>query len=175
MAFAAPVHGTFLDFESRHRSDTGSVGRNVMQQDGWKQEMRDAMRLEAWSLAGPNRIVKVVPASRPMAFALKGFVCLERSLVGKTPVAIEAALGLPAGHLFGGCRVYRFRRLPMSFEVEYELTAEHPNGLAFNPAMHDSAYPRGDGAIHQWRLLADVPVELLIDLPPTSRFPYLHG
>jgi hypothetical protein len=164
-----------LDIESSPPVDHGLYREIAMRQADWQQEMRDAMLLEAWSLTGPNRIVKVVPNGRPMALALRGFVCLERSLVGKTSVAIEAALGLPVGHLLGGCRVYRFRRLPMSFEVEYELTAAHPNGLAFNPAVDDSTYPRGDGAIHQWRLLADLPVELLIDLPPGSRFPYLHG
>ena len=144
-------------------------------QDDWQQEMRDAIRLEGWALVGPNRVVKVVPIGRPLAPALKGFVCLEKSLLGKAPSAMEGALGLPSGFLHGGCRVYRFKRLPMTSEVEYELTAKHPAGLAFNPAMHDPAYPAGSNAIHQWRLLVDVPVEHLLDVAPIAKYPYLHG
>lgn len=147
----------------------------MSRQADWQQERRDAMRLEGWSLVGPNRIVKVVPAGRPLASNLKGYVCLEKSIVGKTPAAIEAILGLPSGFLAGGCRVYRLRRLPTTLEVEYELTAKHPNGQAFNAAMHDPAYSPGSSAVHQWRLLVDLPVEPLADLSPGTRFPYLHS
>jgi len=147
----------------------------MARQDDWQMEMRDAIRREGWSLAGPSRIVKVVPIGRPLAASLKGFVCLEKSLLGKTPSAMEALLGLPTGFLNGGCRIYRFVRLPMAPEVEYELTARHPNGLVFNPAMHDPAFPPGSNAVHQWRLLVDVPVQHLIDLAPTAKYPYLHA
>jgi len=147
----------------------------MARQPDWQRDMRDAMRLEAWSIHGPNRIVKVVPLGRPLAATLKGFVCLEKSLLAKTPSALEAVLGLRPGFLGSGCRVYRFKRLPMSTEVEYELTAKHPDGLVFNSAMHDPAYPPGSNAAHQWRLLVDVPVEHLMDLGPTERYPYLHG
>jgi hypothetical protein len=147
----------------------------MARQDNWQQEMRDAVRHEGWALRGPNRVVKVVPLGRPSAGALKGFVCLEKALLGKTPSAMEALLGLPMGFLHGGCRVYRFKRLPMTAEVEYELTARHPAGLAFNPAVHDPAYPAGSHAVHQWRLLVDVPVEHLLDIAPDSKYPYLHG
>jgi hypothetical protein len=102
-------------------------------------------------------------------------VGLEKSLLGKTPGGIEAALGLPSGSLGVGCRVYRFLRLPTANEVEYELTADHPGGLVFNGAMHDPAYPPGSRALHQWRLLADLPVQPLIDLARSEKYPYLHG
>ena len=146
----------------------------MARQHDWHHEMQDAIRHEAWSLIGPRRIVKVVPASRPATDALKGFVCLEKSLLGKAPPAIEIALGLPPGFLRGGCRVFRFKRLPMTTEVEYELSAKYPNGLAFNPAMHDPAFAPGSPSIHQWRLLVDVPVEHLLDLAPFEKYPYLH-
>jgi len=147
----------------------------MARQEDWQQEMRDAVRQEAWALAGPNRIVKVVPTGRPLAAALKGFICLEKSLLGRTPSGIERLLGLPAGFLQRGCRIYRFKRLPMIQEVEYELTAKYPNGLAFAPAMHNPAYPPGSNAVHQWQLLVDVPVEHLLDLGPAGKYPYLHG
>jgi hypothetical protein len=147
----------------------------MSRQADWQQERRDAMRREAWSLFGPNRVVNVVPVGRPSASNLKGYVCLEKSILGKTPTSIEAILGLPLGFLAGGCRVYRLRRLPMTLEVEYELTAKHPNGQAFNAAMHDPAYSPGSSAVHQWRLLVEMPVELLADLSPDARFPYLHS
>ncbi len=76
-----------------------------------EREMRDAMRGEGWSLSGPNRIVKVVPLGRPLAPLLKGYVGLEKSLLGKTPGGIEAALGLPSGSLSGGPRLYFFAQL----------------------------------------------------------------
>ena len=143
--------------------------------EDWRNEIADGLRREGWSLNGPTRIVKVVPRSRPLVRALRGFVCLEKSLVGKTPAAIESALGLPFNSLGGGCRIFRFKRLPMSFEVEYELTAKHPDGWAFNPAIHNRDYAPGDPTIHQWRLLVDVPAEHLLDLAPNERYPYLHG
>ncbi len=142
--------------------------------DEWQDEIRNARRREAWSLAGPNRVVKVVPLERPLAPGLKGYVCLEKALLNKTPAAIESALGLPRGFLAAGCRVYRLERLPMSNEVEYELTTAQPDGLEFNAAMHDASYLPGNRSIHQWRLLTDLPVAHVIDLPPGMRYPYLH-
>ena len=55
-------------------------------------EMREAMRREPWALSGPNRIVKVLPIARPLSAALRGYVCAEKSLLGKTPQRIESAL-----------------------------------------------------------------------------------
>lgn len=143
-------------------------------QNDWQREMDEAIRREMWSLAGPNRIVKVVPLGRPPALRLKGFVCLEKHLVGKTPAAIEALLGAHTGSLVDGCSVYRFTRLPMSTEVEYELTTYFPDGWAYNPAMHDPNYPPGSKSVHQWRLLVDVPVVHLLNLKKFEKYPYLH-
>ena len=141
----------------------------------WQEEVRDALLSEAWSTTGPSRIVKVVSASGPIKNAVHGFICLEKSLLGRTPQELQGLLGLPPKCFDMGCRVYRFLKLPLQHEVEYELTAHYPNGLAFNAAMHDPAYAPGSKSIHQWRLLVDVPVEHLLDLAPGARYPYLHG
>ena len=141
----------------------------------WRNDVRGALRHEGWSLHGPMRIVKVVSAGRPVASALKGFVCLEKSLLGKTPAAIEGLLGLPPGAFHAGCRIYRLTRLPMQSEVDYELTAAFPNGLAYNAAVHDPSYLPGSRSIHQWRLLVDVPAQHLLDLAPGQTYPYLHA
>ncbi|WP_218511637.1 hypothetical protein [Variovorax sp. dw_308] len=83
--------------------------------------------------------------------------------------------GLERASLRNGCRIYRFKRLPLSEEVEYELTAKYPDGLVFNPVMHSDKYPPGSNAVHQWRLVAEVPVEHLLDLAPAAKYPYLHA
>ena len=157
--------------------------------DEWEREIQDTMRGEGWALTGPRRIVKVVALGQPVASKLTGYVTLEKSLLGRTPHQIERVLGLPSGALRGGCRIYRFTRLPMMDEFEYELTADHPDGLAFNPADLDEARARrrldpgsprkpvylpGSPAVHQWRLKADVPVEHLRDLQPGETYPYVH-
>jgi len=141
----------------------------------WKHELRDARRREAWSLTGPLRIVKVTPRERPLPKQVHGYVCLEKSLLGKTPPEMETLLGLPSGMLAGGCRVFRLKRLPMGHEVDYELTARYPAGLAFNPAMYDLRYAPGSDAVHQWCLRADIPVAPLVSLGPAERYRYLHG
>lgn len=147
----------------------------MARQEDWQDEVRDGMRSEGWSVTGPTRIVKVVPRAGPLGTALKGFVCLEKVLVGKTPPEIERALGLPPGCFGSGCRVYRLTRLPMASEVEYELTARFPDGQAFNPAMHDPRYAPGANSIHQWKLLSDIPAQHLLDLDPATRYPYQHS
>lgn len=158
--------------------------------DDWQHEIHEAMRREAWTLDGPNRIIKVVALGRAVATDLRGFICLEKTLLRKTPHQIERVLGLPSGALRAGCRVYRFTRLPMSHEVEYELTALYPDGLAFNPATLEEEraqrranprrprvpiYPPGSSSAHQWKLTVNIPVEHLLDLAPGASYPYLHG
>ena len=157
--------------------------------DEWEREIHESKLAEGWGLAGPRRIVKVVAMGRPPASELQGYFTMEKSLIGKTPHQIERALGLPTGSFREGCRIYRFTRLPMMHEYEYELTALYPDGLAFNPADLEEArarrrldptsaripvYMPGSPAVHQWRLKTDVPVEHLLDLPPDHPYPYLH-
>lgn len=144
------------------------MARTVDGQD----EIREAMRREAWSLTGPNRIVKVTPlgiADRRFA----GFIGLEKALVRKTPMEIERALGLRTWSLAWGCSVFRFTRLPLAHEVEYELGALYPNGQAYNPAMHDARYQPGSAAVHQWCLKFKLPAQHLLDLLPGQRYPAL--
>jgi hypothetical protein len=146
----------------------------------WQREMQDAVRHEAWSLSGATRVVKVVPCdvARPLAemttVRLTGYVCQEIVLLGQRPEDIEGRLGLRVGSCAKGCRIFRFERLPNPSEVAYELTAEFPDGLAFGP-LSNRLYPPGSRAVHQWRLLAEVPARPLLDLAPGTRYPYMHA
>jgi len=143
----------------------------------WQRDVRDALRKENWSLSGPNRVVKVLPHGSNAVTALGGYITVVSSLLGKTPQQIESALGLPRGYLATGARIYRFTRLPMAHEYEYELTALYPGGLAFNPAHGNPAYPPGHRAIHQWRIKQGIQIPVdpdnYQDLSPGQRFPYV--
>jgi hypothetical protein len=144
--------------------------------DDWQRESHEAVRREVWSLKGPNQIVKVVPGGGPPAAALGGYITLGRFLLNKTPVQIEVALGLPPGYLARGARMYHFTRLPLTWEYEYELTAQFPDGLAYNPAHSNPSYPPGSRAIHQWRIKPGVQIPVdptnFLDLKPGQVFPY---
>src|SRR5262245_61317950 len=145
----------------------------MAQTDDWQREAREAVRREGWTLKGPNQVVKVLPAGTP-ASALGGYITLGRFLLNKTPDKIQTALGLPIGYLVAGARIYRFIRLPQSSEYEYELNAEFPGGLAFNPAHSDPSYPPGDRAILQWRIkpgvLIPVDIKNFLELKPGQTF-----
>lgn len=148
----------------------------MARQEDWKKEARSAVRRENWSLSGPNRIVKVVPLEMPTRSEVEGYITTGQFLVGKRPSQIERALGLPANYLCLGARIYRFLRLPLSHEYEYELTAEFPGGLAFNPAHSDPLFPTGSSKIHQWRIKRGCPIPVdhstALALHPGDRFPY---
>jgi hypothetical protein len=141
----------------------------------WEKEVREGVRRENWSVAGPNRIVKVLPFGCP-ATSLGGYITVGSSLLGKTAQEIERALGLERQYLINGARIYRFIRLPQVSEYEYELTAKFPGGLAFNPAHSNPSYPPGNSSVQQWRIKDGVripvdPVKFL-DLPVNKKFPY---
>jgi hypothetical protein len=142
---------------------------------GGSTERNEGLRKENWSLRGPNQILKVLPYGSA-ATALSGYITVGMSLLGKTPQQIEQALGLKARYLANGAKVYRFTRLPMVHEYEYELTAFHPGGLAFNPAHSDPRYPPGSSKVQQWRIKDNVliPVDSknFLDLKFGQRFPY---
>lgn len=141
----------------------------------WKREIAEGVRKENWSIRGPNRIIKVLPLGTKAA-SLGGYITVGRHLVGKTPQQIEDALGLKRHYLKAGVRIYRFTRLPMQSEYEYELTAKYPDGLAFNPAHSNPHYLPGDPSIHQWRIKpgTQVPVDQrdFLELRPGQKFPY---
>lgn len=141
----------------------------------WQRDIQQGVRRENWSLSGPNCVVKVLPGGTAAA-VLGGYITVGRFLLAKTPQQIEIALGLAPAYLSRGARIYRFTRLPLAHEYEYELTALYPGGLAFNPAHGDPNYGPGDRAIHQWRIKPGIliPVEQrdFLELGPTQRFPY---
>ena len=133
-----------------------------MKQDtNWKKEVDQAKRHEIWTLQGPGRIVKVRCPGPSVADA-GGYITLGKYLVGMTPTQIEVSLGLPQDYLKKGADIYKFRRLPLLDEYEYELTADYPNGLFYNPPMSgDEKYKPGSRTIHQWKVREGkaIPVE----------------
>ncbi len=142
----------------------------------WQREAHEAVRRELWSLRGPNAILKVVPAGSAVLPARGGYIAVGKYLVNKTPAQIVAALGLKAKEFAKGARIYRFTRLPLTSEYEYELTAEFPGGLVYNPASSDPNYPPGSRKIHQWRIKegVQIPVDLtnFLELTPGQVFPF---
>ena len=142
----------------------------------WQQEIHDGLRKEDWSLKGPNQVVKVLPGGGATASQLGGYITLGKHLLRKTPQQIEKDLGLRPGYLRNGARIYRFTRLPMQHEYEYELTADHPGGLKYNPAHGHPDYKPGSQSIHQWEIKPgiQIPVDLhnFLDLKPGQQFPY---
>jgi hypothetical protein len=166
----------------------------MARQAEWQREIREAIGKEsatvAWSLNGPNRLVKVTRPSAIMNRANRaravGYVTQEKFLFGKTPIDIERALGLPPLCFTRGCRIFRLERLPRRGEYNDELTAVYPGGLAFNPAdalegrerylndrsLHEVPYyPPGDARIPQWDVTVSIPLVHLIDLAPTVSYP----
>jgi hypothetical protein len=142
----------------------------------WQRDVHEAVRREMWCLRGPNQIVKVLPAGGTAASTLGGYITLGKFLLNKTPAQIETALGLPPSYLARGARIYHFKRLPQVSEYEYELTAEFPAGLAYNPAYSDPSYPPGSRTIHQWKIKSGVQIPVdstnFLDLKPGHVFPY---
>lgn len=146
-------------------------------------DILDALRLERWTLKGPNRLIKVVKrlptGSRPIGevqsqYEMGGYVTKALHLRKMTPIEMERALGLPDGELAFGAVIYSFRRLPSITEIDYELSAAFSDGQAFT-FMSDANYKPGDPNIHQWCIVAPngVPVDLSsqITLEPGQQFP----
>lgn len=96
-------------------------------------ELAAAVRRENWSLYGPNRIVKVLPAyflqgpCRPgeqMVNCVSGYIGLAKFISGKDPLEIEIALGLRKHSMLNGAAIFSPLRLPSPTEYRYELTAD---------------------------------------------------
>ena len=153
-----------------------------MARQEWQRACDDAKRREGWSVVGPNRLVKVVPLLpagqgrryEPPASGMGGYITIARSIRAKTPDAIEKALGLPPRSLASGAVVYNFARLPLSHEVEYELTADHPDGL-YPTFLSSPDYPPGSAKVHQWQIKQGVQIPVALGtevrLLPGQRFP----
>lgn len=141
----------------------------------WQLDIDQALKRDQWALAGPNRVIKIVPLARATITSIGGYITLVKYVVGKSPQKIEKDLGLPTGHLSSGLRAYALIRLPLSSEYEHELTTKFPGGLHYNPAHFDPRYGPGAAHIHQWRIRDGVklPVDMqrTIDVPPSTLFP----
>ena len=140
----------------------------------WSREIDENVRREAWTVRGPSRLVKVTELHSISRRQTAGFVTQEKFLVGKTPWEIRDFLGLRRDEYQNGCRVHALLRLPNPSEFTYELTAQYPDGWAYVPWLHDEHYPPGSASAHQWRLIAAIPCEHIVDLGPLDRYPYLH-
>jgi len=142
----------------------------------WQREAHDATRREMWTLKGPNQVVKVVKSGGTLPATLGGYITLGKFLLNKTPAQIEAALGLPNGYLANGVRIYHFTRLPQISEYDYELTANFPDGLAYNPAYSNPSYPPGCQSIHQWKIKPGIQIPVdstgFLELKPGHIVPY---
>lgn len=125
-----------------------------MQRERWQDDVDDAMKREEWRLTGLNRPIKVCPAELPLELEVGGYFTLGKYLLRKKPDEIERDLGLPRDFLKHGARIYKFTRLPQISEYEYELTADHPDGLADQgPFPRKPYYPPGSAKIRQWRIV----------------------
>lgn len=155
-----------------------------MRREEWRRQCDEATRAEIWSLYGPNRIVKVVPAlptgvgNKPLpkasGFRLSGYITVAKAIGGLTPEQIEGALGLEPRSLASGAIIYSFSRIPNITDYSYEETADLPDGLAYT-FMSDPRFPAGSGKIQQWRVREDRPVPITagaeVRLKPGERFP----
>ena len=137
----------------------------------WEKEIEDALRTEHWSLTGPKQIVKVLAGLNRSELEIGGYITVGSSILGLPPSRLAAALGLPASDFVHGATVYKLARLPNITEYEYELTANYPGGLAYNPALHDPKYQPGSAKIHQWRIKRGI----LIPVRPGSRLELSPG
>lgn len=92
-----------------------------------------------------------------------------------TLAQLEINLGLRRVYLATGASIYRFARLPLVTEYEYELTAEFSGGLAYNPASGDGAYGPGSRTIPRWRIRFGVQIPVdpdsMLDLKPGQMVP----
>lgn len=138
-------------------------------------QARDAnfAKLLMW---GPYNLVKVTAATGPLLEHAWGYVTLQSELREKTPLQIERLLGLKAGTLSLGARIYRFKRLPEKDEFEVRGYSSLPDGLRLKTHRQADAagYPRGQMA-WQIRLTQACPVELAAQIRPGQLFaPGVH-
>jgi hypothetical protein len=155
-----------------------NLGGDMSRMDDSEREARDAVRREIWSLRGLNQVVKVVSADAKAAPTLGGYITTARSLLDRRLEEIVADLGLRKDKFERGARVYRFTRLPQPSEYEYDLTADFPSGLVYNPGhvKDDEKYPAGSPTVHQWKIRpgVEIPVDpkSMIEVKPGEKIPY---
>jgi hypothetical protein len=135
-----------------------------------EREMREALRLEPFFQGGLSRLVKVLALPDGIPSSVGGYVTQEKFLLGQIPVEIEKALGMRFGSLQSGCRVFRPLRQPGPSQVVYELTTKNPDGLAHTALSDQRFLPSTKAFIHQWRLTTQIPVTLLCQLGPNTRY-----
>lgn len=145
--------------------------------------------LALFKLETDNEPIKFVNRSSLDYIQRNGYLCsgyftLAKWLYGADPIEIEQRLGLRKGEFGGVAYALVFSRLPRFEEFFYRLTAAYPDGKyrsieedfnllqeekKFNKRVFDHSntpagpyYHRGDGVIHQWRLLKPIPISSYI-------------
>lgn len=110
---------------------------------------------------GPNSLVKLVPAHYTPGGAVKGYVTLEKFVVGRTPAQLAELMGVTG--LKDGVMVYRIdpKNVKPS-DMQLRGYTQSPGGKS--PDQHTATalfdYPVGKGA-PQWDLPTDVPAKVV--------------
>jgi hypothetical protein len=105
----------------------------------------------------------------------RGFILIVFAIVGQPPMGIAYATGLPTRHYVDGAWIYKPTRKPAESEVQYELTAKYPDGVAYQEGWSSPDYPPGDDTRHQWTIRKGPSLSVLPDhhdLKPGQIFPY---
>jgi hypothetical protein len=143
-------------------------------EDSWEDQRRLGLRRENWADTGPRRLIKVVKPATILSEA-RGYIMVGISIVGLTPKEIAVAAGLPPADYVDGAWIYKLGRKPSESEVEYDLTAKYPAGLAYREGLDDPNYLPGDETNHQWRIRDGLSIRVLpdfLDLKPGQVLPY---
>jgi hypothetical protein len=143
-------------------------------EDDWRLERLDALRKEIFTETGPRRAIKVVKPGTILTEA-RGYIMLGISIVGSTPMEIANDAGLRKDDFVLGARVYKLARVPQISEIEYDLTAESPAGLAYVEGMSNPDFPPGAKWLQQWKIREGCSIRILpgyLDLGPGDRLPY---
>jgi hypothetical protein len=143
-------------------------------EEDWRLERQLALSKEGWTDTGPKRVVKVVRPGTVLTEA-RGFILIGLSIVGQTPMGIGYAAGLPTRHYVDEAWIYKLTRKPAESELQFELTAKCPDGVAYQEGWSSPDYPPGDDTLHQWTIRKGHSISVLpdhLDLKPGQKFPY---
>ena len=112
--------------------------------------------------------VKVVPLRGTPPTASGGYFTQEKFIVGKTPVEMEAVLGI-YGKLSLGAYVLQFKSALRKGDFESKAYTYLPDGkpYQFNPA--EKVYLPGRGA-PQWCLTREMEAKCIAEVRPGERF-----
>ncbi len=131
--------------------------------------------IEMWRSGGMETLVKVMPADQaPDSSRFIGYCTQFKYIVGRTPLEMEAAVGLRCNtKLASGAAVYILRPLPHASQIILRGYSQTPAGVStsIKPAHPD--YPPGLG-VPQWEITATQgQLQLLARVTPGERFRFM--